>query len=153
MPIKEALFEFAGRLFFERPSHKLSLAEHIDRLRRSGDSLAARLSAAAPDDARRKRLRHVIGIEWWGQRRLQVLLGEPFVLDGHASYLPAEATSWEELVRLFRDTRAETISIAEQLASTDPDRVVKHNQFGDLSARGWLRYLDGHAKQELRSVK
>lgn len=151
MPLKSAVFELMGRIYFERPSHRHSVGEHVEMLRRSGEELRSKLRAAEPSDALRHALRHVIGIERWGQRRLRVLLGEDPVMDSHHRYLPPERASWPELLGSFDDTRAETLAIAEALGGEE--RAVRHDQFGELSARGWLRYLRGHANRELRALR
>ena len=153
MSLKDALLRLVGRHYFERPARKRSLPEHAEALRRSGDALRQRLSELRPDARAHERLRHVIGIERWGQRRLAVLRGEPLVMDGHRAYQPAADASWEELLEAFADTRADTVRLADQLAAAEPAGLVPHNQFGDLSARGWLRYLDGHARVEARRLK
>lgn len=152
MGVKEAIFMFAGKLYFDKPALKRTLAEHATAVRRSGEELSARLSASRGDAAWKARLRHVIGIERWGQARLRVFLGEPFVAGGHRPYLPPDDASWEQLVRDFAAMRAETVAIAERLAAAAPTRAVNHNQLGDLTAHGWLRYLDGHARRELRRL-
>jgi hypothetical protein len=152
MGLKERLWHLAGRLYFERPAHRYTVAEHAERLRRSGEKLAARLAAAAGTPKHREKLRHVVAIERWGQRRLKVFVGEPFVLDRHHPYTPPDA-GWEQLRRDFDATRAETVALAERLSSPEPATHVRHNQFGELSARGWLRYITGHAHVELRKLK
>ena len=153
MGLKERLSHFAGRVYFDRPARKLSLAEHAAELRRSGEDLRARLARAEGDEKQWARLRHVIGIERWAQSRLRVFLGAAFVSAGHRVHLPAEDASWAELVREFGEMRAETVAIAERLAAESATGAVGHNQFGELSAHGWLRYVNGHALRELRRVK
>lgn len=152
MGLKEKIFALAGRLYFDKPAQKRTLAEHAESLRQAGEDLTARLTVSRGGDALARQLRHVIGIERWGQQRLRVLLGEPFVAGGHRPHLPPESTPWDALVEEFARTRAETVAIAERLAAESPARGVAHDQFGALSARGWLRYLDGHAARELRKV-
>ena len=153
MGLKEAVSHFAGRVFFDQPARKLSLGEHADALRRSGKDIEARLAGAAGDDRQRAALRHVIGIERWGQSRLRVFLGDAFASAGHRPHLPPESASWQELVREFGEMRAQTVALAERLAAENPTSTVPHNQFGELSAHGWLRYLNGHGARELRGVK
>jgi hypothetical protein len=153
MGLKRAIFTSAGKLFFDGPALKQTLGEHAGTLRRSGDELVARLSASSGDSAQAAKLRHVIGIERWGQARLRVLLGEPFIAGGHRPYLPSADTGWDQLVRDFAAMRAETVAIAERLAAAPSTRTVSHDQFGELTAHGWLRYLDGHAARELRGVR
>src|SRR5688572_27295529 len=108
MTLSESFFWWAGGLFFEKPARKQTLAEHLVELRRSGADLEARLSAFQ-GDRKTEQLRHVIGIERWGQSRLRVLIGQPFVPGGHRPYLPRDGLSWDELVREFAATRAETV--------------------------------------------
>jgi hypothetical protein len=153
MGVKEAIFMFAGKLYFDKPALKQPLSDHAAALRGSGDELVARLSASRGGATQEKRLRHVIGIERWGQARLRVFLGEPFVAGGHRPYLPPNEMSWEQLVREFAAMRAETVALAERLVAAEPKRAVNHNQFGELTAHGWLRYLHGHAVRELGVVK
>ena len=143
----------AGKLFFDNPARKQTLAEHASALRRSTDELVARLSASTGGAPWPARLRHVIGIERWAQGRLRVFLGEPFNTGGHHPFLPPEDSSWEQLVRDFTAMRAETVALAERIATAEPTRAVNHNQFGELSAHGWMRYIDGHAARELRGLK
>ena len=142
----------AGKLYFDKPALKRTLAEHASALSSSGEELVARLSASSGGAPWTARLRHVIGIERWGQARLRVFLGEPFVAGGHRPYLPPEDSSWEQLVREFSALRAETVAVAERIAAAEPTRAVNHNQFGELTAHGWMRYLDGHAARELRRL-
>jgi hypothetical protein len=153
MGLKEAVSHFAGRVYFDKPALKLSLAEHADALRRSGEEIRAGLARAAGDERQRAKLRHVIGIERWGQSRLRVFVGDAFVSAGHRPHLPPESASWEELVREFGEMRAQTIALAERLAAENATGTVTHNQFGELSAQGWLRYLNGHSLRELRGLK
>jgi len=152
MGLKETLFRFAGNRFFERPARRHSVVEHAARLSTSGDEVRERLarSAATPENV--ERLRHIIGIERWGQRRLRVFLGDPPTTDGHHAYKPTE-TEWAALQTEFASTRADTVALAGQLTTVDPERTVAHNQFGPLSVRGWLRYIQGHAHTESKRVK
>lgn len=153
MGLKERLSHFVGRQMFERPAQKLTLEQHTERLVNSGAEIAGRIAGVQATDAQREKLRHVIGIERWSQRRLRVLLGEPPVQDGHHPYKPAADLGWAELVQDFAKTRTETVALAKQLAGADADARAEHNQFGGLSARGWLRYINGHAEFELKRVK
>ena len=153
MGLKERLSHLVGRLYFDRPAQKLTVAEYAAQLRRSGEELSTRLAAARETPQLRETMRHVIGIERWGQRRLRSFLGEPVVMDGHHSYKPAADAGWDQLRRDFAEMRAETVALAERLATAEPTSRVPHNQFGPFSARGWLRYLRGHADFELRRVK
>ena len=116
MNLKQSFFAFAAWLFFERPAGKRSLAAHAEALRQSGQEIDHRLAALTPTPAHHEGLRHVVGIERWGQRRLRVFLGEPLVMDGHHPYKPDAAADWAALRRAFDETRAETIRLAGRLA-------------------------------------
>ena len=153
MGLKESLSHFMGRAYFDKPARKLSLAQHAAELRRSGDDIRARLARAEGNEKQRAKLRHVIGIEKWGQSRLRVFFGDPFASAGHRTHLPPEGAPWSELVRGFGEMRGETVAIAERLAAENPATTVSHNQFGELSAHGWLRYVNGHALRELGGLK
>ena len=153
MGLKDRLSHFAGRVYFDKPALRQSLAEHAAALRESGEEINAGLAGAAGNEKQRARLRHVIGIERWGQSRLRVFLGDAFISAGHRPHLPPDSASWDELVREFGEMRAETVALAERLAAEQPTTTVSHNQFGELSAHGWLRYVNGHALRELRGVK
>ena len=43
----------------------------------------------------------------------------------------------------------------DALAEPNPEGLatVAHNEFGGFSARGWLKYLNGHAKSEAKMIK
>jgi hypothetical protein len=154
MGLRNTFFRVAGQLAFERPARKRSLAEHGRDLSQSGAQLLERLVGVSPRPEDRQRMRHIIGIERWGQRRLQVFLGEPFVRDGHHPYKPDETLDWPALLEAFKDTRRHTIALIDDLAKPGAHAVdtVAHNDFGALSTRGWLRYLKGHAEQEARRI-
>lgn len=152
MGFKESLYHFAGNRFFERPARRHSVVEHAARLSTSGDEVRQRLSRSAATPKNVERLRHIIGIERWGQRRLRVFLGDPPTTDGHHPYKPTE-TEWSGLLTEFASTRADTVALAGQLATVDLERTVAHNQFGSFSVRGWLRYIQGHASTESKLMK
>lgn len=142
-------------LILERPARKRSLAEHGEHLNQAGGGILDYLARARDSERNRAQLGHIIGIERWGQQRLRALLGEPLVIDEYDAYRPASDTVWEALVVLFRVTREETLDIVDALASSgiDLSATVPHNQYGPLTARGWLRYLDIHANAEVRRIK
>jgi hypothetical protein len=99
-------------------------------------------------------LSHVVGIERWGQRRLQVALGEPLLMDEYDNYRPARDLDWQGLQAEFQATRRETIALAQRLEQAGAEATrVNHNSFGDLSVRGWLYYLGRHADLESRRIK
>ena len=149
----------ASRLFrylmLERPASSRSLGELTATLQTSGEGLARRFAGAEDSDKNRRKLRHIISIERWGQRRLRVGLGEPFVTDESRAYKPAPDTDWSALQGEFSQTRGETLELADKLSQegVDPTLTVPHNQFGPLTLRGWLRYLETHASFEGKRIR
>lgn len=154
MGLKQTLTRLIGRQVFGRPAQKRTYAEHAADLRKDGEQTRERLAAAtARTPKHHDTLRHLIGIERWGQRRLRTLLGEPLEMDGHHPYKPPADADWTALSTDFGTTRADTMRLADELARANPAGTVPHNAFGPLNARGWLRYLRMHAKMESKRLK
>ncbi len=155
MGLKKALLGFAGQFFFERPARNRTMAEIGRDLGKSGAQIMERLVHLSPRAEDLERMRHIIGIERWGQRRLRVFLGEPFEMDGHHPYKPDEAMDWPALLEEFTDTRRDTIAMIDDLVKPRAAAVsaVEHNDFGELTAKGWLMYLKGHANNEAKNIK
>jgi hypothetical protein len=137
---------------FERQARRSSLAELADRLEADGRTLAQRFAAQADGDEVREALRHVVGIERWGQRRLRVALGDPPEPEGHRPFRPPEDAGLDALRVAFATTRADTVALARALdrARPDPDLRIAHDDLGPLGVGAWLAYLDGHATMEAR---
>lgn len=128
-----------------------SLEDVSAELEASGKRITQQLIERLPSEKNYKILAHVIGIERWGQSRLQVALGQPLVLDEYDGYRPAMGQSWNELQDAFSTTREQTILLTEQLASAElGDVTVRHNEFGELSILQWLVYLRTHANSEIQ---
>jgi len=155
MGLKEKVTGFVTGLLLERPIGDKSYADMAQQLEEAGQSIEARLSGKEYTEFNHRVLTHIIGIERWGQSRLRVFLGNPFVQDEYNGYRPARDVPWEELVGQFSVTRAVTISLARALddALIAPEKTVLHNQLGPLSARAWLRYLQTHASREILQVR
>ena len=154
MGFQDRLTAIVVGLFFERPARKRTLSELTRDLDTSGQKVTTRISAFRETLPNRIQLMHIVGIERWGQRRLRVALGEPPLLDEYDDYRPNSSLTWEELRTSFRETRQETIQVAQTLIDQNVDgaTLVRHNQFGPLSIRGWLRYLNVHANIESRRI-
>lgn len=154
MGFQDRLTAVVVGLFFERPARKRSLSELAHDLDASGQKITARIGAFRETLPNRIQLMHIIGIERWGQRRLQVALGETPLLDEYDDYRPDSSLTWDELRTSFGETRRETLQLAHTLIDQDVDgaTLVRHNQFGPLSIRGWLRYLNVHANIESRRI-
>lgn len=155
MGLKEKIVGFAAGLFLERPARGKSYAELAQRLEEAGESIHTRLSGKSYSEFSHRVLSHIIGIERWGQSRLRVFLGAPLVQDEYNGYRPARDLPWDDLIGQFTATRSETIALAHALkdSSVTPDKTVPHNQFGPISARAWLRYLQTHASREILQVR
>lgn len=153
--LRRAARGIAGRLMVKRPAGKLGLEALAAKLAESGRTLERRYGAATDSDANRERLRHIVGIERWGQRRLEVLIGKEPVADEYDGYRPSANASWRDLKLAFANTRRATVALARDLAAQGvaDERKVPHNTLGDLTAREWLYYLRLHADGESRRIK
>jgi hypothetical protein len=149
------IFRFLAQWFIERPANKRTVAELISRLERSSGPIIERATTVTDTPANRKQLRHIIGIERWGQRRLRAFLGEPPPHDEYDGYQPADSLTLAELTSAFQQTRQETLALARQAeaAGVPPTAKVAHNAAGDFSLRAWLGYLNSHAEMESKRLK
>lgn len=154
MGIRDRLMAQAAVVLIERPAGRLSLADLADSLEENGRQIEERLAQAQDNPANRDALCHIVGIERWGQSRLRVALGEPLTMDEYDGYRPASDLDWEALQAEFPAARQDTLALVAQLDEAGAaEQRVPHNDFGQLSARGWLFYLNMHAKLEGRRVK
>lgn len=141
----------AGPVVFDWLGKGVSTADLAAELEASGKRNLQQLMERMPTKHNYNLLNHLIGIEKWSQRRLQVALGEStFVLDEHDDYRPEFGLSWNELQDVFSQTRTDTLVLAEKIGLADcGDMRVLHNDFGEISANHWLYYLRLHANGEL----
>jgi DinB superfamily len=149
MTFKDSISQLIAGMFLENPAKGKSIMQLRSALELSGIQMQARLEVGKPNP---ELLRHIITIERWGQNRLRSALGEvQFVLDGSGQYAPASTLGWPELKSEFAKVRQETLEITRRLefANPSPGPVV-HNQFGPVSVKGWLRYLNVHANMEMQ---
>lgn len=144
---------FVGALV-ERPARRMGPAALVARLEAGRAGVPALLEGAG-DAAAVKQLRHVIGIERWGQRRLRVALGDvAYQRDEHQAYLPSEAETRAQLLERFDAVRVETVDLARRLvAEARLGEKVEHNALGPVTALGWLRYLQMHGEWEARRAR
>ncbi|WP_261663067.1 DinB family protein [Deinococcus sp. Marseille-Q6407] len=152
---REELTDLAVRRMVEQPAEGQSFLSLEESLQSSGEQLAARAAKASDTERNRERLRHIIGIERWGRARVQsAVLHRPWVMDEHHDYKPPKEMSMTELTEIFAEQRRRTAALAHSLHEQPPrlnDKVM-HNEFGPLSVRGWLRYLQLHAEMEGRRL-
>jgi hypothetical protein len=151
----DILMNLGAHLILERPVRKLSLADLSTQLEQSGKQMTDHLAKCPDTPANRNQLSHMIGIERWGQRRLRVALGEPFLQEEYNHYCPSEERSWDELRVEADTTRRTTVELVQNITQANvPDALkIRHNQFGPLSVKAWLRYLDVHASGESKRIK
>ena len=155
MKARQRLTHQIAQWVLERPARSLSLAELARRLEDSGEQITHHLQTVADTPSNRAQLRHITGIEAWGQARLRAGFGGPLVMDEYDNYRPDADASWNDLRASFRTTRATTIELVREIGQTqlDPARTIPHNQFGPLTVRAWLRYLTLHASFESKRIR
>lgn len=138
------------RKFTERSGQKLTLAEWQTELVKSGEVINGRFQSSTDTDKHHNIGRHIIGIERWGQSRLRVFIGEKLVMEEYDGYQPAAELDMSNLSTLFAETRQETVALLTTLreANISETETVPHNDMGDLTVRGWVAYLNGHASRE-----
>ena len=143
------------RPLLEHQAKNRSLEELAAALERSGTEVKKRLEAAPDTPRNREVANHIVGIERWGQRRLRTALGEPLTSDPYHGYRLPEDASLDDLKNAYAKTRWATLELISELKTqrVDVARKVRHNDLGELSVRGWLVYLDGHAKRESTRLK
>ena len=137
MGIAQTISRWGAALLIERPVRKRSIDDLITQLNTAAEGVGARFDQASQSDKNHAQATHIIGIERWSQLRLRCALGEDFTDDEYDSYRPPRDTAWEDLPALFRESRAETIRIAESIRdSGDSDALIAHNQYAaDSRAR------------------
>jgi len=155
MGIKQKLMDFAVAFLLERPARGKSYTELALELDNAGQKILARLRGKKMTEFNHRVLSHITGIERWGQSRLRSLLGGPLLQDEYNGYRPAKDIAWDALIEEFRATRAETVDLAHALAiaAVDPTATIPHNDFGPITVRAWLRYLQTHASREILQIR
>lgn len=152
----QAVFDSIFRVRVEWPARWASYSGLRQGLEASREHILARIGESTIDYSNLEQLRHIIGIEKWGQRRLRVALGEPLLRDNHRDHIPffLGQSGWVQLITEFKATREETILLLGVLEKARVDSVrIPHNNLGSLSVKGWLRYLLLHAEFESRKLR
>ncbi|MBI1295493.1 hypothetical protein GC175_11115 [bacterium] len=143
------------RIVMERSSRKLTYETAVAQLEKGRESVLALMDSAADTPENRKTVRHVIGIERWGQHRLGVLKGEPLTVDEYDSYQPQDGLDMAQLRNAFNVVRGQTIELIKELETDGVplERKVFHNDIKEFTLRGWIGYLSGHANIEMKRLK
>jgi len=146
---------FIFRSVFQLQVRNKSLAELVDAAEKSGNTITTHLADKTDTPYNRQQLRHLIGIERWGQRRLQTLLGEPPLRDEYNGYQPAESLDFAALRNEFTQTRQATLDLVRTLQQKGVAATGKayHNTMGDVPVTIWTRYLTMHAAMESKRIK
>jgi hypothetical protein len=155
MGIKEALFQGVANLIIERPAQNKTFDQLIAALEQSGSEIEQRAVAAKDPAKAQNVMRHITGIERWSQNRLRMFLGVPYQRDEYDTYQPGAGLDLAGQIAAFHETREETIELARRMeqAHVPPSATVQHNDFGPLTARGWLSYITSHAGRESTKMK
>lgn len=141
-------------LFFDRLVRGQSLDQIADSMAASGHKLEVLFGATDDSDHNRRMINHIVGIERWGSQRLRTALGELLVIDEYDGYRPPRDATLSELQADFVATRHDTTALARDLGAAGVGAVkLPHNQWGNLSVRGWLSYLNFHASREAEKLK
>ena len=142
------------RLYFTWQSRNKSLNELISQSEASGKTILDGLKDKSDTPANREKLRHIIGIERWGQRRLKTLLGEPPLTDEYNGYQPAESLDFKALRAEFKSTRAETAKLLRTLQKKGLAKTGQayHNSMGEIPITVWAGYLTMHANMEYKRI-
>jgi len=146
---------FIFRTVFQFQIINKSLNDLIEAAKEGGQTILAHLANKPDTPENRQQMRHVIGIERWGQRRLKTMSGEPAIHDEYDGYQPEETLDLAALRAEFSTVRAETLTIVDaiQEKGVADTATANHNGMGDVSLRMWLRYLTMHANFESKRVK
>ena len=154
MSLRDTLTGAVSGLLLERPFRNKDFAEIAQELDLAGGRLKHTFASAKDNPDNRRLLGHIVGMERWGQSRLRVALGEPLTMDEYDDYRPPRDSTWPALQGAFSETRQQSVALIQQLGQAYIANIkVPHNQFGPLSVRSWLRYLDLHANLEAKKLK
>ncbi len=152
MKLRDLALRLAKPFLIEGPARERSLNELKLLFYQTTEPIEGRFYKSKTPQAE-EIFRHIIGIERWGQRRLQVAFGAPLLEDVHHTYKPPEGLDKYQLLREFRNTRLQTIELTDKLKGTIMPQYIPHNDLGPLSTRGWLYYLYLHANFESRRMR
>jgi hypothetical protein len=140
------------RFVMEIQAKNASLDELRAKLEAGAETTAARLAQGVDTLENRAQAAHLVGIERWGAHRLQAALQGMPDSGEYDPYRPSPDVTMPALVAEFRRARAETAALAEALRPAQ-DKIVLHNDLGEMSVKGWLVYLRTHAEMESKKIE
>ncbi|MFC6749774.1 DinB family protein [Deinococcus aquaticus] len=118
---KKEVTELVVNRVLERPAGRSSYSDLGQSLERAGTLLTGRAARAADTHANREVLAHIIGIERWGQQRLNAALGAAAdQTDTYHPYRPPQDTTLKDLQALITSTRAGTVDLTRRLGHNPP---------------------------------
>ena len=147
------VYQTIGRYFFGRQAAGKTAAQLADMLEKSGREIAMRFQNVPQTEQNHRFVTHIIGIEKWSQMRVQVVQGAPFREEEYDVYRPPKNTSWEDLKRMFDQTRRETVALSQGLSASQLSQKVRHNMYGEITAATWLIYINTHGNLESRRIR
>jgi hypothetical protein len=149
---KDRVMRLGVSAFIEGPGQRRSFDQLHTQFMQTSRRIEERIRNAHDPNAE-KTIRHIIGMERWGQRRLKTALGEPLVIDEHYPYKPGKGLGTQVLLETFQKTRQETLALVRQLEGSGFQGKILHNGLGPLTVKGWLQYLNAHADLESRRLR
>jgi hypothetical protein len=149
---KDWVMRFGVSAFIEGPGQRRSFDAFQTQFSQTGSRIQERIRNARDANAE-KTIRHIIGMERWGQHRLKTALGEPLVVDEHHPYKPEKGLGTQALLEAFQATRQDTLALVRQLERSGFQGRILHNGLGPLTVKGWLQYLNAHADLESRRLR
>ncbi len=149
------IVSFLFRTVFQLRVRNKSVDQLINQAVESGSQISTQLAQKADTPQNRQQLRHIIGIERWGQSRLRTILGAPLVQDEYDGYQPPPTLDFNALRAEFAATRAATIALAQEIQKNGVAESGKalHNGMGEIPLTVWLGYLTGHAALESKRIR
>jgi hypothetical protein len=145
--------KFFVNLFLERPPKNKTQAQLIEELSKNKTTLIQKFSTCPRTPENHKVVTHIIGLERWGQNRLNVANGAVFKPEEYDIYRPSKDADWDNLVKQFESTRDTTLEIAKKIEPNKSGLHIRHNQWGDISVKAWLHYLNFHSTTEAKRIK
>ncbi len=150
-----AVRAWLANFILRNPAKRRTLSQQLAALTTADKQMQHRLAKAAANEGNKEVVRHIIGIERWGQRRLRTFLGDPPGNDEYDPYRPHTDLDWLALCAELHQTRQQTIALGQQIRERHigDEVVVNHNNSGPMTAREWLYYLGYHGRLEMLRIR